>query len=238
MFVGTCGWSYLDAKRMFGEGWRNAFKSKLQAYASLFDVVEVNSTFYKLPREETAKKWLREAREVNRSFEFTVKVWKRITHELGFAEGSLEAYEEFKPIAVALDASILLFQTPASFKPTEENIRRLKDFFSSISQDFNFVFEVRGKEWKDEIVGSLFSDLGLVHVVDPFRRSPAIRTDFHYFRLHGSPPGKRMYRYKYTREDLEFLKRKVAQFEPCYVMFNNIFMYEDALSFKKLLARS
>ncbi len=44
--------------------------------------------------------------------------------------------------------------------------------------------------------------------MDPFADEPDTHTDFAYFRLHGSPPGKRMYRYTYTEGDLKELYEK------------------------------
>jgi uncharacterized protein YecE (DUF72 family) len=54
--VGCCGWSYLNEKE-FGDLLARNYTSKLQAYAQLFDCVEVNSTFYRIPRVSTAEKW-------------------------------------------------------------------------------------------------------------------------------------------------------------------------------------
>jgi Uncharacterized conserved protein len=58
---------------------------------------------------------------------------------------------------------------------------------------------------------------------------------FVYFRLHGSPPGKRMYRYTYTEEDLKRLHEKCMDFSQICVLFNNYTMYEDALRFMKMI---
>ncbi len=50
--IGTCGYGYYDP----GEGWKEEYKSKLQAYTDEFETGEINKTFYKLPMEKTAKK--------------------------------------------------------------------------------------------------------------------------------------------------------------------------------------
>ncbi|MEM2991420.1 MAG: DUF72 domain-containing protein, partial [Halobacteria archaeon] len=58
-----------------------------------------------------------------------------------------------------------------------------------------------------------------------------------YFRLHGSPPGKKMYSYRYSDSDLRLLHQKIKSYEDrgeIYCMFNNIAMWDDALRFKEL----
>ena len=234
--IGCCGWSYLRPEK----NWREKFKSKLQVYASLFDIVEVNSTFYKLPRLATCETWFQEAREVNPNFEFVVKAPKAITHEDRFSsQASIEKFEEIKKICKSLKAEKLLFQTPASFKPSATNISAVKNFFHSIKREnLQLIWEVRGKEWKPEIIRGLFSELDIEHCSDPFATKPIARK-FAYLRLHGSPPGNRMYYYKYSRKDFEFLKNFVEEMsknvKEIYIMFNNIYMYEDSIEFMKYL---
>ena len=96
------------------------------------------------------------------------------------------------------------------------------------------VFEPRG--WDQKTLEHLLEDLSLIHGVDPFADHPLI-TKLAYFRLHGSPPGERMYRYDYTREDLLALSQLIASLkaEEIYVLFNNDHMVENALAFKEML---
>ncbi|HHF59326.1 MAG TPA: DUF72 domain-containing protein, partial [Thermoplasmatales archaeon] len=58
-----------------------------------------------------------------------------------------------------------------------------------------------------------------------------------YLRLHGSPPGARMYNYRYTDEDLQVLLDIVREMRvrESYILFNNIYMFDDALRFRKLV---
>ena len=219
MNVGTCGWSYYPERG-----------DKLLNYASVFNVVEVNSTFYRLPRLSTAERWLKKSRSVNEDFEFTVKVFQGITHRDKFSSHkSLAYFEEVKKIAKALEAKWLIFQTPKSFKPTDENIKKLSRFFNAIDrEDFKIGFEVRWvDEWKKEIVKPLFKELDIVHVVDPLRQNSFYGKP-HYYRLHGF--GKpMMYNYTFSDEELRRVCTKVKKGD--YVMFNNYTMYEDAKRF-------
>jgi len=84
--IGCCGWSYLE-EREFAAQIKRKYSTKLQAYAQLFDAVEINSTFYRLPRVSTAQKWRDEAGAVNSKFEFTVKAYQGITHIHRFMGG-------------------------------------------------------------------------------------------------------------------------------------------------------
>jgi uncharacterized protein YecE (DUF72 family) len=223
---------------MVGEGpdWKARYPHKLSLYAKHFDLVEVNSTFYRLPQLKTAEHWGQLAREVNPNFGFAVKVNRAITHFDRFRTvQSFEVYAQTNQIATALQAKVLLFQTPRSFRPSEENLDRVRRFFEKIDRrDHVIVFEPRG--WDEKTLKTFFQDLSLIHGVDPFANQPLI-TKLAYFRLHGSPPGKRMYRYDYTWEDLLALAQSIAAFkvEEVYVLFNNDHMVENALAFKEIL---
>ena len=226
MKVGCAGWSSFNAKEMFGNAWKERFGSKLRAYAQFFPVVEVNSTFYRLPRVKTALRW---REEVGEEFEFLMKVNRTITHEKRFKDVEEEVRENLV-VARARGASVLLFQTPKSFKESEENRRNVERVFESV-EGFEMAWEVRG-EWKEETLRDVFST-GVIHAVDPFRERPL--TEVSYFRLHGSPPGERMYYYKYTREDLVKIRGWAEEYNAEYVIFNNVWMCEDALEFRRMI---
>lgn len=139
-----------------------------------------------------------------------------------------EAWEKTSEIAKALDAKIVLFQTPASFKPEKNNISNMRNFFSSIS-GFKFAFEHRG-DWREDIIKNICEELNLIHCVDPFV-STQLHGDIAYFRLHGIGS----YRYRYTKEDLERLRKLCEVGKPVYCLFNNTYMYENALEFERMM---
>ncbi len=236
--VGTCGWSYLNPE-VYIKNWKEKFSHKLQAYAKLFDLVEVNSTFYKIPKLKTVEKWRKLVDEVNPKFEFTVKCSKTITHEERFSGKSAKVFEEMKEIGKALRARVLLFQSPASFKPTKKNIERVKSFFGKIEREnFILVWEVRWeKNWTEEVVRSLFEEIGVNQCVDPFRQECFYCRDIVYYRLHGL--GRPMYRYDFSRSELKGLGEKVKSLKKdVYVLFNNFKCYENGIEFKNLLSSS
>ena len=93
-----------------------------------------------------------------------------------------------------------------------------------------FGWEPRG-DWSPEVVRRVCEELGLVHIVDPFK-GEHLHGDIAYFRLHGISG----YRYKYSEEELRSLAKKVRGIgKDSYVMFNNTEMLDDAARFRKIL---
>ncbi|HEX6178562.1 MAG TPA: DUF72 domain-containing protein, partial [Thermoanaerobaculia bacterium] len=162
-----------------------------QSYYGLFPVVEVQQTFYDPPPPATIERWRIQAPA---GFEFTLKAWQVITHfgtsrtyrrlkspftekqksEAGgfrVNETVLGAWDVTRAAARRLRASAILFQCPASFRATDENIESMRKFFATIEKPrgVRFLWEPRGP-WPDDIVLQLCHDLGLVHAVDPFVR--------------------------------------------------------------------
>ena len=219
-------------------------------YFELFPVVEIEQTFYQPPQVSLAEKWRWEA---PRGFEYTMKAWQIITHEptsptykrlkAAIPKAKEKHYGSFKPteevhvawettreIADALAADIIIFQCPASFVPDQENIKNLKQFFSHIKRGEHILaWEPRGR-WLPKDIESLCRDLDLIHVVDPFVASQKYG-NISYHRLHG----RNRYRYKYTRDDLELLKGFAQKTKDCYVMFNNMDMFDDAMAFQEMI---
>ena len=166
------------------------------------------------------------------SFLFSMKAPRTITHEKKF-EDVEDVVERMLEVAEALKAFFILFQTPKSFRFSEERLKKIVDLVTSLPKDYIYGFELRG--WKDEEVKMLLERADVVHVVDPFDRRP-LRGNPYYLRLHGSPPGEKMYSYKYTDEDLRWLKEYVAGLKgTVYVVFNNVWMCDDARRFREFL---
>jgi len=217
-------------------------------YVEEFPVVEVQQTFYQPPRLETLEQWREQAPA---GFEFTLKAWQLITHLpssptyrrlkdprlisspaiYGFFRPTDEvfaAWEQTRQCAQALQATIVVFQCPASFRPTDENIANMERFFRHIERDrLTLCWEPRGP-WENKIVASICEQLNLVHCVDPFVNEP-IPGALLYFRLHGIGG----YRYRFSDQDFEHLSQFLFSKKPTYVLFNNVAMLEDARAFLK-----
>lgn len=226
-------------------------------YYEDFKVVELQNTFYRIPKLKLIQKWRWSAPQ---DFEFTLKAPQLITHEpssptyrkldyeiplekkkfYGFFKPTypvFQAWNQTKKIAEVLKARIIVFQLPPSFKPAQENIQNIRKFFTTIEKnrgsDFPLLaFEPRGK-WPEGLIKELCQELDLIHCVDPFQNK-FLEGKLKYFRLHGIGG----YRYKYSADDLRKLKVECEEnfSTPCYCMFNNVYMHTDALEFKKLIS--
>jgi uncharacterized protein YecE (DUF72 family) len=215
--------------------------------------IEIQETFYRPVAARRAARWRSLAPP---GLRFAVKASQFITHEATSptyrrsgrtisakdrdAFGSFrdtdpvrEGWDATLAVATALGAHVIVFQTPASFGPTEENRNNLFRFFESIRTDAVKAIELRGP-WATHLVGQICEALGLVHAVDPFAGEPATY-GLAYFRLHGSPPGPSMYRYTYSDQDLIRLKPICDEYDDAYVMFNTITMHADALRFQAMV---
>ena len=214
-------------------------------YFKNFGLVEVQKTFYKPLKLETAIRWREEAPQ---EFEFAVKAWQLITHPpssptyrkagIGVANESkygyfrptkevFDAWERTAEIADALKAEVVVFQCPASFNEEKGGIRNMREFFSSIDRKFIYAWEPRGK-WNDAAVKKICEELGIIHCVDPFKNESVYGTP-KYFRLHG----RNGYRYDYSIEELQELREMCKN--DAYCLFNNTKMYKNAIEFKNLI---
>jgi uncharacterized protein YecE (DUF72 family) len=227
-------------------------------YYARFPVVEIQQTFYNLPRVATAARWRQETQvgplwNGRADFEFTMKAWQLITHEPSsptyrrlrkpLAESERDLYGSFRPtdqvlrawsetaaVARAMGASVIVFQCPPRFTPTPAHVENLRKFFTTIDRaGLVAAWEPRG-DWPPDLIRRLCSDLNLVHVVDPLKQLPQSE-GLRYFRLHGVTG----YRYLHTDQDLEAVAEQCVGEVPTYVLFNNVFTAEDALRLQQLL---
>jgi len=235
VLVGTSGFGIAQAK-----------------YVETFPVVEVQHTFYQPPKIATLERWRADAPS---KFEFVLKAWQLITHDaksptyrrlkrqLNQTEAEEAGY--FRPTAIvkeawdvtlasarALQARTILFQCPASFKQTNENVANLEEYFQSIkpsADDMNLCWEPRG-DWDSKLVKQICDGLGLWHAVDPFV-TQTVTPHKLYFRLHG----KGGWRYQYEEHEMLELAALLPKHTNGYVFFNNVRMTEDALMFREEL---
>lgn len=221
------------------------------AYFETFGVVEVQQTFYDPPSPATLERWRGQAPP---GFEFTMKAWQVITHagtsrtyrrlKSPFTERQKDEAGGFRvndtvmaawtttlACAKRLRATAILFQCPASFRPTSENAEAMRRFFAAIEKPagIRFLWEPRGP-WPDDLVATLCREIGLVHAVDPFIR-PSLTPERTYWRLHGNGS----HYASYTDEELAQLRGWMEPAGEVYVMFNNIPRVGDAKRFLAML---
>ena len=164
------------------------------------------------------------------------------------------AWKETREMADVLRAPVILLQAPPSFGQTEEHENNLAAFFPGIDRGASRIALELRAPWDREGLAAVCRESDLIHCVDPFGDEPVTGPPF-YLRLHGSPPrlrpggspsglgppgsppGKCMYSYRYTGEDLRRLKDRISGWESegeVFCLFNNLSMWEDALAFRDL----
>ncbi|MFQ5526425.1 MAG: DUF72 domain-containing protein [Thermoanaerobaculia bacterium] len=178
--AGTSGFSYKEWKGGFyPEKLKNA--EMLEYYASQLPAVEINNTFYRMPRAEVLEGW---ARKVPTEFRFILKASRRITH---FKR--LKDTEEITEYVVS-NARILgdrlgalLFQLPPNFK---QDLERLERFLEIVPDDVRAAFEFRHGSWfDDETYGILKAHNRALCLADTDDSRPDIvsTADWGYLRL-------------------------------------------------------
>ena len=149
LYVGTSGYSYKE--------WKGTFypedlpeKEMLRFYGERFRTVEINNTFYRMPKPSVLEAW---AAEVPESFKFVLKASQRITH-MQRLKNTDDSVGYLLKVAGALKEQLgpLLFQLPPYFK---KDGPRLKDFLQLLPPERCAAFEFRHQSWFDEEVFDL-----------------------------------------------------------------------------------
>jgi uncharacterized protein YecE (DUF72 family) len=145
--IGTQGWNY--------DGWMKSFyppktsaKEMLSLYAKIFDTVEIDSTFYAIPAENSVRGWYEKTPQ---GFLFSVKLPSEITHKnrLRDSEKYLQDFlERMRLLKEKLGC--ILIQLPPDFSPAED--QALRSFLKILPEDFNFAVEFRDADWIKEAV--------------------------------------------------------------------------------------
>ena len=237
--IGTSGIVVPGTKRDYPPEFQSG--SQLHYYGSLFNTLEINSSFYKIPMPKTFAKW---AAEVPDHFVFTVKLWRGITHSKNL-EFSLADINTFMSAANQLGdkKGCLLIQFPASItfsyqQKVDAILHRLNQIDES--GQWQLAVELRHPSWYQAAAYAMFEKYRTAMV---FHDMPNSKTPFDYSamqhiycRFHG-PTGK--YNGSYTPEFLQHLAEQIrgwrAQQKTVYVYFNNTM--EGALENAQVLQR-
>jgi uncharacterized protein YecE (DUF72 family) len=218
-----------------------------------FNLLEVQQTFYWPPQLKTVERWRRTAPA---DFEFTLKAFQAITHtpnprtyrKVQFSTEQLaqcgafrdtqvvrDAWELTRTLALALNATVVVFQCPPSFAASDQSVEQLERFFHWTSRgSLRFAWEPRHSTWTADLIAQLCRDLDLIHAVDPLEQE-SVFGEPRYYRLHGTALGGFRYEYghPYSMDELKRLKDRCAG-SLTYCMFNNKQMAIDAERFEKL----
>ena len=179
--IGTSGYSYAEWKGNFYPE-KMAAKDMLRFYAERFPTVEINNTFYRMPKESVLTGW---AEQVPESFSFVIKASKRITHDKRLKEcGELLAYLFGVTSTLGQRLGPLLFQLPPNFK---KDVPRLKGFFEAMPERRRVAVEFRHASWfDDEVYDTLRGQRAALCVADTGEEPAAplvATTDWGYLRL-------------------------------------------------------
>lgn len=186
VYIGTSGWHYNHWKGLFyPKGLRDA--DQLSFYAESLNTVEVNNSFYRLPKEGTFQKWKEITPE---GFLFSVKANRHITHSKKL-RAVAEYTAEFIQRASHLDEKLgpILFQLPPYWK-VDTGV--LADFVNTLPSGYRYVFEFRNPSWYTDTVYGILNQHGCAFCIYELagHLSPMeVTGNFVYVRLHG--PGGR-----------------------------------------------
>ena len=215
--IGTSGWTYPHWKGVFYPADRP--KSKwLEYYAEHFDTVEVNATFYRLPKPETFEDWRNRTPD---RFLWAVKGSKYITHTKKLREPK-EPLSTFYGAISGLKEKLgpILFQLPPNLSVDEKSF---VDFCASLNPSYRHTIEVRHPSWIDEPVFDVLNKHNIaLCIADTAGRYPyheVLTADFVYIRLHGS---KKLYASSYSEGELLTWAEKIQTWErDTYLYFDN-----------------
>lgn len=143
--IGTSGWSYKDWVGNFYPS-NTPAKEYLKIYVNRFNTVEIDSTFYGIPRKSTVEAWYKTAPD---NFKFAPKLPQEITHKSDLT-GIEDILSGFLNIISLLKEKLgpILIQFPYSFTPqTGSNLGR---FLTELPSGFDFIIEVRNRQWLGE----------------------------------------------------------------------------------------
>jgi uncharacterized protein YecE (DUF72 family) len=182
LLVGTSGFAFKEWKGVFyPEGLKD--DAMLGFYASRYPTVEINNTFYKLPREELLAAW---AAQVPPGFTFTIKASRRITHFARLRADAAGALGFLLANTATLGSRLgpILFQCPPDLP---KDIERLRTFLALLPNERRFTLEFRHPSWfDDEVFAELRArDVALCICEQEDFRSAAVPTaSWGYLRLH------------------------------------------------------
>ena len=235
--IGCSGWNY--------NHWRERFYPRglpsrrwLDHYARYFDTVEINNTFYRLPRVEAVANW---AAESPGGFLFAVKMSRYVTHikRLTAVRESLELfYERIAPLARSPKMGPVLWQLPGSFRRDDERLAATLE----VLPRGRHCFEFRHESWFAPEVYELLSGHAAALVIGDTPKRPfqtrELTADWTFVRFHHGSRGRRG---NYSERELEEWARQLEEWRDdvdVYCYFNNDwegFAIKNALWLKERL---
>jgi len=238
--IGTSGWSYKD--------WVEIFYPKnlkptdwLSHYAKTFDCTEINSSFYRLPQQQTVINWVN---KVPKEFLFCLKMSRYLTHikRLKEPEEPLERFftifgpmqKQMGPVLIQLPKTV-----PFDYDVAEHLYKLIKKKYAM----YEFAIEVRHQSWMTEESYTLMAKYNIAFVIshsgDHFPYAEVVTAKNIYFRFHG--PGS-LYNTRYDDATLKkysrLFKNWLSEDHELWIFFNNDWFgygIDNALTLRKFL---
>jgi len=225
LHIGTSGWSYKHWAGLFYP--ENIKPDKyLEYYISKFNCVELNSSFYHLPREGTIKGWIERTPD---SFKICPKLSRFITHQKrinNVAEPLGRFFDLFDMMKSRLGP--ILIQLPPGLSFDRSLVHEFLDILTENYNYIRFAIEARHISWITDEVLDLFSRYGIAFVIAesggrfPFHE--AVTSNFVYLRFHGP---EKLYASDYPDHFLGVFAEKIIDWLnnriEVWVFFNNDF---------------
>lgn len=263
IYIGTSGWSYPH--------WRGLFypadlpeREWLEFYADNFSTVELNASFYHLPKEETFRGWYE---RTPKDFIFAVKGSRFISHVKKMKDCQ-EPLGNLLKVAALLKEKLgpIFFQFPPSFKANRGRLESFLDLLSAdassnpkglfsngerklasgasvksptlrVKRDWRFAFEFRHPSWFVDEIYDLLREANCALIASDTPRYPyeEVQTaDFMYLRLHGH---EQLYASSYSGEQLKEYAQKIRKWQrrgDIFVFFDNDFNANAVKNAKEL----
>jgi uncharacterized protein YecE (DUF72 family) len=234
--IGCSGFYYKNWKGVFYPE-KLAQNKWLAYYATQFNTLELNSTFYRFPTLETMENWYK---KVPDNFVFSVKAPRVITHlkKLKDCEKLLDDFYTVCEAGLKKKLGCLLFQFPPSSSCNAEMMLKV---LNALRPGFKNVAEFRHPTCWNKEVFDLLSEkrISFCSISHPSLPDDIITTsDVAYVRMHGVPV---MFQSDYSLMELEALKKKLSknkEIKEAWVYFNNTdgkHGYKNALDLKKMV---
>ena len=220
VWIGPAGWSYEDWKGVVYPAGAGRRFDPLEYLARFFDVVEINTSFYRPPPATWTRSWARRIEDHPR-FRFTAKLWRGFTHERDAppSKADLDAFREgIDPLAEEDRLLAVLAQFPWSFRNDPQERTRLAAILDAFG-DYPLVVEVRHESWDEPETLAWLRErgVGMAAIDQPLHEGSLGAVDRRtgpvaYYRFHGrnfeawfaeGRPSHERYDYLYGREELE-----------------------------------
>jgi uncharacterized protein YecE (DUF72 family) len=218
--VGCSGWNY--------DAWRGRFyphglppRRWLEHYSRVFETVEVNATFYRLPTRETVAAWIQQTPP---GFVFSLKASRYQTHIKRLAnmgQGVARYYERIEPLVGSPKLGPVVWQLPPNFRRDDDRLAGALDALP----EGRHCFEFRHESWFVAEVYELLRSHGAALVIGDTPERPfqtyEMTADWTFVRFHRGVRGRRG---NYSASELQTWARRITQWRrrvEVFAYFNN-----------------